>query len=361
MGVYSGNRFQFGGIDPDTVYANESYDGEIGAQMILAENAENDMAIFEAVLGNDFQTVIAMQEGTLLESEVTIITEGSLGDFYQKIKTFLTKVWEKIKGLFKSFMVKLNGIVIRDNKKFVEKYKAEVLKKPSLSKMKYKWSKPTGNSISPQGVPYNTGLEPDSKLTEEDIRKYVEDKIDSGKMMEELLAKTIGGNRVDVDEYTKEAHSYLYDDEDQEEGLGGSMLTEIMNTLVSGGDTLKALTKTQTDADKMFSNLIKDMEKERNTIIKPMPEADKTAADKIERSTSIARANALYQVMQVHASASTKATSASIEGAKYGIKQARRVFAQAAAYNAKKEDAVFVEAAGEAAEYEVDSNFACFS
>lgn len=359
MGVYSGNRFQFGGIDPDTVYANESYDGEIGAQMILAENAENDMAIFEAVLGNDFQTVIAMQEGTLLESEVTIITEGSLGDFYQKIKTFLTKVWEKIKGLFKSFMVKLNGIVIRDNKKFVEKYKAEVLKKPSLSKMKYKWSKPTGNSISPQGVPYRNGLE--TAATEEAIRKYVEDKIDSGDLMEEILAKTIGGKKVEVGEYTKEAHSYQYDDEDTEEGLGGSMLTEIMNTLVSGGNTLKALTKTQTDADKLFSNLVNDIEKDRNTILKPMPEADKTDSEKNARSTSIARANALYQVMQVYASASTKATSASIEGAKYGIKQARRVFAQAAAYNAKKEDAVFVEAAGEAAEYEVDSNFACFS
>ena len=44
---------------------------------------------------------------------------------------------------------------------------------------------------------------------------------------------------------------------------------------------------------------------------------------------------------------------------KFEIKQARRVFAQAAAFNAKavKENALLVEAAGDAAEYEVESSF----
>jgi hypothetical protein len=367
MGVYSANRVSsFGGIDPDTIVANENYTNTIDAELILIESHQNDMAIFEAVLANDFAEAVAMNEGTLLESELSAITEGSVGDFFNKIKEFLKKVWEKIKGIFKAFMVKLTSVITKDNKEFVNKYKADVLKK-DLSKMKYKYAKPIpGAAITVKDDVDEALINSLKGKSAEEVNKIVEDRVEDDKLLEDLLSASIGDKSTSAADYAKDAHEHLYEDVEEEEGLPTSLLSTIISELTTAKDSIKKVTDEQKRIDKIFSDKIKNVERRQKEIVagySDIKDDKMKAANKAKQDNKMAQANAEYKIVQVFQNAATKAVAAELEGVKYGIKQFRAIFAKAAAYNpkAKNESAVLEEAVYEAAEYEVESLFDCYA
>lgn len=366
MGVFSTNRSNLGPID---VVAAEGYHGNIGVAQMMIEACQNDQAIFEAVIGNDFKEAFGVSEGTILESELLVVNEAGFGGFINKIKELLTKLLAKIKGLFLALKAKIQNVFIRDNKAYVEKYKNVVLKK-DLSKMKFKIQKPTGKELKEPVFKFPGEIGAMSSLTSADaVQKFMDDTFNDEKALEESLGSTIGSSSVSSGEYAKEVHEYLFNDAEEMEGLSASELSDLISELVSAKDVLKTIEKGSKDAEKAISDHIKSIEKSRNALSKFVPKDDKGSVDvggtetsfknKDERDTLNAKLNALYKGAMVVQAASTKFTTAAMTEAKFALAQDRRIFAQAAAYNDKsvKESTELMDIVAEASDYEVQSCF----
>ena len=358
MGVYSSNRTQLGMYNSDEIIANESYIGVAGAFQMMVEGFQNDQAIFESVLANDFAEAIAVQEGTGVE----VVNEASVGGFIEKMKELVKKAWEKIKGLFQTFLAKFNNVIIRDNKKFVDKYKKEVLTK-NLSKMKYKWAAPKEGELDALEKLVGSAQARVDELMSGCMsgnNKDINEKVDSGDFLEDLLG-------CEPKEFNKEAHESCFGDLDEVEGLDSSRLTYCMNVLLGSAKTIKRVEKAKSDADKVYSTMLKQIDKAKNAVAKNFPKDDQTSVKISDdhgtisgKSTDVmSKLNTMTKVINVGNTAMSRISGVLIAETKFEIKQARRVFAQAAAFNAKavKENALLVEAAGDAAEYEVESSF----
>ncbi len=364
MGVYSSNRSNLGPVE---VVAAEGYHNGIGAAQIMIEACQNDQAFFEAVIGNDFREAAGVLEGTILESELLTINEASFGGVIDKIKEFLVKLLEKIKGLFNAFRVKVANVFVRDNKAFVEKYKAEVLKK-DLSKMKYKYSKPTGKTPSDPAIKFSMDLgDMASMKTAEDVQKYINDTFGEDKAIEAALGSTIGQSSTSVGEYAKAVHEYVYEDEDEVEGVSAAFISEIISNLTTAKDALSKIDKDYKKAEKEISDGIKKIEKSRSDLVKLIPKDNSGSVDvggekasfsnKDDRDALNAKLNALYKGATTYQTIFTKCAAVDLAETKFGLAQQRRIFAQAAAYTPVKEDAVLAEAVADASNYEVDSCF----
>lgn len=398
MGVYSLNRSSLGSYSPEEIIANENYVGGIGAAQIMIDNAMNDQAMFEAVIANDFAEAYAsLNEG----AEVSVLTEASLGGAFDKVKAMLKKIWEKIKGLFETFIAKVKNVVIRDNKKYVDAYKKKVLAK-NLSKMKYKFcdKKEKGfkdlsdcvygavDKAEEACVIFNKG-----KVTEEAL-KTKEDEIYDEDALDNILSECISGTS--VSSFYKDAHEACFDDEEEREGLSPATLTELMITLVNSDKALKEVNKAKANADKVFSKTLQSIDKAKNNMIKAIPptkgavslSADDTnitvyggkdrdgkeVKDKrvpfsnsstkksVDNNLQLKGLNLIEKSVTISGNAVTMISNALIKETKFEIAQARKVFAKAAAFNEKavKENALLVEAAGEVAEWEVEEAFENF-
>lgn len=374
MGVYSTNRSHLGNYSSEEVFANENYIGSVGALQMTLENYQNDQAIFEAVLGMDFAEAQAVNEGV----EVEVFTEASVGGFIDKIKEFIKKAWEKIKGLFQTFMAKFNNVVMRDNKAFVDKYKKSVLTK-DLSKMKFKWSAKKKDITIDEGELKSLADDCMDILdkSEDTLKKEVED-MNSGDYLDGILTKLIKkygySSTTDSKSFVKEFHEALFEDEEEIDGLNTTILTEIIGVL-SEKKVISNLEKSRKAVDKYFTKLLSDINKVSNTVGKDVPsKADTNKSYKVGNSDSInyaekdaakhvGKLNTLYKAISITQTAVNTLTSRVLEENKFYIGQCRKVFAKAAAFNPKavKENAIFVEAAGEAAEYEIMSTFEDYS
>jgi hypothetical protein len=348
MGVYSNNRTQLGMYDSNEVFTNESYGHQTGLLEMLVDNIKNDQAIFEAVITNDFR-----EAAGLLTESADIINEA--GNFIDKVKEFLRNCWEKVKGIFKSFIVKINNVIIRDNKEFVNKYKRDVLSK-DLTKMKYKWAEPTDEFFGAKGGEvvdvdevkrrtkdrFNRATLTDSK---EELEK-TEDDINSGALLEEFLEN-------DPDTYVKDFHEACFNDVEIKEGLNTSDLSEIMNMLVNSSKALKGIKTCETACNNFFNDMFRTVDRNKKKLLNLS-----TAGDKVIPLV-LKRQNIGYKIIQVSQTANTKIINAIMRETKYHIAQCRRVFAQAAAYNPRSviTNASLIEAVGEAAEYEIMSSF----
>ncbi|MGL5327852.1 MAG: hypothetical protein ACRDD7_01200 [Peptostreptococcaceae bacterium] len=364
MGVYSSNRTQLGAYNSDEIVANENYFGELGAVQMVIEGYQNDQALFEHVIDQDFAEATAVNEGT----EVAVVTEASVGGFIDKMKELVRKAWEKIKGLFQTFMTKVNNVIIRDNKVFVDKYKNKVLSNTGLSKMKYKWAQPKGSAKAEKLVA-GAANEIDGALIDclsngaDALAKQVQ-AVDNGDLLEAVLSKATDSS-TDSKSFSKDFHESLFGDSEEVEGLDNSRITYCMDVLINSKKSLEGLEKSKKGMDKLFADTLKNIDKARNTVLKAVPGNDSVNIDvngkggKTTTELAMKKLNTATKVIGVMNNGMAKIASAIITEAKFEISQARRVFAQAATFNGKaiKENALLVEAVGEAAEYELESSF----
>lgn len=355
---------------------SEGYNGQIGAATLTLESIQNDMALFEALICSDFQEISLIKESAS-DEQIIALMEASTTGFIGKLKEVLKKVWEKIKGLIKSFVTNLMNVIIRDNKKFVEKYKSEVIKK-DLSKMKYRWSECKsgkdvvfGNNISPEKFNI-TGTDFDrlynfNRLvneTDEELDK-IKQKILDGKA--ETTAELLGiKNKVEMGEMLKEFKEQNYKDADEFEGLSSSLLTNIIEVLTNSKDIIKAFTKAETDCNKVYNNRLKELNAAQSAVSKLAPNGGTIENIEKERIRSIPKdqvahvskaLNVMYACIQAEQETVTKALSVLMETAKWKIKECRAVFARAAAYRPVREDAEYMDALDDEAFHEVEELF----
>lgn len=118
-----------------TVVANENYSYQDMGR-ILVESAQNDMLLFNAVLRSDFQEQAAITEGTMVASELQSFREEAKNGFWTGLKAKLKKLWEKIKGVFRSAYAKLTVWLVRNSKMFGAAARKTLATKPGLDKVK---------------------------------------------------------------------------------------------------------------------------------------------------------------------------------------------------------------------------------
>ena len=339
MGVYSMDRHQATNVP--VVEADMRYHGSVGAQRILAECCQNDLAFFEGVIAGDFKTAVGIKEGTILESEMQAITEGTISGFFGKLKEMVKKIWAKIKGLFKNFFIKINALCTGDNKKLVEKYKKEVLSK-DLSKMKFKYAKPTGKAVDTSVLP---GAASGIEVTAEKETEF----------KEEYYGKMIGQKSCEADEFAKEAHAYAWEDEDEYEGLSaaGITISDVIVTLTNASKVLKDAAKLQKESDKNFADVLKDLDKTEKELIKKVPDDKKAEGD-------LAVLHNLQRGVNALSTLHVAGYNACVASTKFNIAQARRVFVKAATFNpaSVKEDALFIEACCEVSDEAIEDAIA---
>lgn len=351
--IYSANRTNLGQYSSDEIVANESYNHQTGLSQIMIENYQNDQAIFEAVVASDLSEV-AQKNGIAIDE--SFILEG--GDFVATVKKYIMILWEKIKGIFKSFLAKLDSVIMRDNKEFVKKYKDRVVGK-DLSKMKYKWSKCKGGD-TPK-LAFNADKV--ASLCAETVRsarsgangkseklEYVE----SEDFLNDVLKDVTGLN--DISTFAKDAHEDSFEDVETVDGLEKTRLFSIMEVLTTSKGTIKAIKDMQNASDKYYRDQLKAVD----AVIKTSTD---TAVKNKEDNGNIGNGNLFRTCVSRSQIVINKVIAAVMDANKFHIKQCRRVFAQAAAHNPKsvRENAILVEAIGESAEFELNALFEDYS
>ena len=125
---------------PSSIPMAEGYDGSIGCAKALIESAQNDYAMFRAMLESDAREIQAMKSGYVNEAEVYAIREAAASGIWNKIKELFKKLIAKIKSIFANFLAKFRGLYMKD-KQLVKTYGQQVMRKSNLGNMSIKWRK----------------------------------------------------------------------------------------------------------------------------------------------------------------------------------------------------------------------------
>lgn len=275
MGIYSINNETFG-RNYDVV-ADESYSGVEGGLIAMLDIQRNNHAMFEALIARDFQEAYMIHEGAS-DMELISFNEASAGGIIDKIKTTLKKIWEKIKGVFKTFITKLDGIINRDTKALVKKYHKDIIVK-DLHKFKYKACKKqkgyddlmTALSSDSNEFKKMSQTIIDDVWDEKDIKK-IRDAISDGEYKDQIMRicfKDIEGMKnTDYKDLKKEMHESCFDTKESEEGIDTSEIKEIEDTLTGQEKSISNIKKMQNATDKHFNGLLKSLDKAKDQFAK---------------------------------------------------------------------------------------------
>lgn len=122
--IYSTNRTT--SLGEMSVDVNESYFG-IGAYDFMQENAQDELAMFEAAIKSDIDECIIGESSYELQA----LHEGFVENAKNKIKEMMRKFIEWLKAVTRSAFAKLATLIVRDNEKFVKIARKQIAKMPA--------------------------------------------------------------------------------------------------------------------------------------------------------------------------------------------------------------------------------------
>ncbi len=329
-----------GSVGTTRVSANENYtDRDYGR--ILYESALNDDIVFKAAIARDFKEVSARNEGTMLESELSVFSEFSAKEAWRSLKEKLKKIWEKIKAIFKSAFAKITTWIVRDGKAFVKLHRRRIQSNKDIGKCEIpKFRKPTGLSSGLDSA--STTLKTVGTKTEVELLKKItggkDDRDDDGKISSEkvcnnLLRKVVTSGEVTASDFKEKFMDLCFDEErtDVEFKNLGTDLSYFFSTLEGGKDHLKKLKKANVDADKAMAANIKAVSKaeskhngqDTSKMKENEAEKHKSAGDIFTRTSSI---------LSGQSSAITAISKAIIDAVRFDIKQCRMVVGKLAGF-----------------------------
>lgn len=356
MGLYSNNRTSLSDVE---IPALEGYNGNVGIATALLEATQDDLKFFDTIIARDFQEAEMNLSGYTNESEMISINEGALGDAWNRLKEFLKKMLAKIKAVFSSIMAKINGTIISDNKKLVEKYRKAVLTK-NLKDMKYKWAAKKANATLLTDKVTEAWIKDfadiDNCKTIEEVNNWIEKNEDE--LIEKYYGLAVGENSLEASEFAKAAHEYMFDDvEDMDEGAD-SLKAEVISYLLSCKESISTLEKAIRTSEKGIAAEIKKADTRIKEAVKKVPEKDGSVTD--ANKLELAKANACYRVAVKYQTVIMAINRENINAVKYQTAQSRAFFTKAAAYNpkAKNESVELFDAIDEAVEFDVYTAFA---
>lgn len=412
MGVYSLNRTNLSYYDESEIIADESYNGVAGCYQAMIDMEANNHAIFEETLQIDFLEATYIHEGRD-EDDIYALQEASVAGIFDRIKAFIKKVWEKIKGIFKNFIAKIHTTIGRDNKALLKKYQKEILKKDK-SKIKYKWCNPTGklegevqkaiegNQLKP--IAQNVLKNVSNKANSSQFKK-IKDAMDDGDYYDKVLKSILPS----LDEYKtmeKDMHELCFDSAESEEGVSSARLSAVFKDM-EGDKTVTNIEKAQKETNKYFANIMSDLDKASSAAAKlkltgdGSDNLDKVAKGKYRKDGKLVsydtndidityahgddnghgvsgpsgysrkelmniyveNAGIAQQAIQQIEAVHNRLVACFLREHKFQISQSKKLFSKLASYNpkAKNEAAeLYYDAVAEAAEFELNMEFEAY-
>ena len=250
----------------------DGYDNGIySAQQAMIEAKRNEMLIFEAALLADVEEAY-MVHNEVDQEEINAYTENVLTDMLDKIKEFLMKVWEKIKAIFKGWMAKLDNVMGKSNKEFVNKYRKVVMSK-DLTDMTVKWRKPKdgknlGNihEFETSGLMSNLSTKTHYNDAQSKLDKWDED----DELCKILVCALTANSLSDSKDFEKDFIDEYLEDEEEDDTVGNN-INGIMAELLTFKDTKKGIDRTHKSLEKAIKSMVKEIEKDQDQVTKANP------------------------------------------------------------------------------------------
>ena len=358
-----------------TVEAAEGYSGGIGCQIAALEAAQTDFSFLTAFVQSDAREIGMVREGAGVE-EMHAMLEGAISDAWNKLKEWVKKIWEKIKGIFKAFIARLEDFMGKNGYAYFEKYRKVLYDGTPIKDLKAKYSKVDDKELEKLLI----GRELENVLPDafDDKAVVVNDDKDQSELVDEYLEKMLGES-TDKKSFKKDFHDKCFDTESTEDIESGKIQEyvkyisdkkSIIEKFEKQRDNIdKGLKKISNSIDKMASKALDDKVKNKsNTSDEGVYSTTDYVGfgkdnkpDKAYKNASqseIARAQRRASAVQ---SALTSYNSAAMEAGKFAIAQSRRLAAVIVSYKMRHKNEAFsgVEMSdelytiiGEAAEYE---------
>ena len=340
---------------------------------VYSESADLEECALNAVIDmnenfNMIQKAIGCQELTCLEStgQDFEYTEPVLEGFVDTIKNFLKKIWEKIKALFKRFMMMFDSFA-KNDKEFVTKYKKEIYSGKDLSDFEFKGYKFTIDKAISTGIkeckPGTVLADAINKAKADDYTAHgnYSDASSGGsnekyqEKYEKWLATVASAcgdetfTSLDEGEFSKALHSQLRNKQDEKEELDDfknlpSLATELMTSSQAKKDLKAAYKETETN----LKTAEKDLNSASKTLFNNIPNKDEDKENVDDNDTTKGtkgeakskKAAALnYYLKWVHASKSTliKVDGAILNAIKERSRQNKAIITKAVYYKPKGE------------------------
>lgn len=306
MSIYSANRT--GSMNTASFVANESYDSsDLGR--ILYESQCNDMALFEAIVKTDLNSMTAVSEGTMLLSEAEEAEKKSFAGIIETVKQKIIKWWEKIKGAFKAAIRKISAYILGDNKEFVKNF--EIV-----------YNKKVGKGKSFDGEIKTRIFDVDALKTTipkyEEIRDHVEaSKTADNVNKQELVAKTLSdavGKEVKGAKEYKDAAVEAYG---TEMGCNSKDLDFYKDILTNASESVKALRDLEKSINDKVSNIL--------SILTKAEKEAKSADGKKNHSNNVrnltATAGAFENVVSVMTSVGIGMVKANVKNSRVALRK----------------------------------------
>lgn len=359
MGVYSQNRTSLAEGSMIDVVALEGYNGISGANLAMLEGIQDDQAMFEAVIANDFALAEATianskEEGVVTEAQIEAITEGTFQTIVDKIKALLEKLMGTVAGITKTFTAKLAGLLIRDNKTLVAALKKRI-NKTDYSKFEAKWVKakkdPDAGIVKTACDGFLKYYEDAGKVTTKAALSEKKDGLND--KIENIYGAVANCGSCTASEFKDKLHDAMFEKEESDV-KGMSDISAAMNKLVNYKKDIDAIKNAEKEIRKAASKMVSEAKK-----------ATKTASSDVEEGKELSPAMVAqlkYDIAAAYRTAVLNVFKGLMTEIKFGIKQNRSVVVKAASYTpgAKKatnESVEYFEALTEASDFEVDTTF----
>ena len=372
MGVYSGdNMFINNTILTDTL---DSVYEDVNVEPL--GNSNNLVEVgFEAIqtVHENYQTImkrIGISELNALETtgEEMIYTEGVLSSIYNAVKNFFMKVWEKIKSLFKRFMMIIDSYT-KNDKDFLNKYRKDILAAKSLSDFTFKGYKFTLDSVNTitglqscktSGVArYGAQAKNAGEINDSGLRSDTTDSKTMDKTIEniddnfekeraEILKKmgVSGSGSYTLEEFKKELREAYRNKESEKQELDNKDINvhTIISELAGSKDTKKKVDDAFKENKKIIEQEIKDLDRLQRDWVKDQPIENKTGtpaqkADKALKNENAGKNYTKYlKLAHLYKDCMIAINAVFLEALKDRSRQNKAIAIKIVAYKPKKEE-----------------------
>ena len=266
--IFNSNTTSLG----STIPMAEGYDGSIGCAKALIESAQNDYAMFRAMLESDAREIQAMKSGYVNESEIISLQEATIGGIWNKIKELFKKLIAKIKSIFANFLAKFRGLYMKD-KELVKTYGQQVMRKSNLGNMSIKWRKTKDNENLMESAKTYENASPDDVVDKLDYYALQEWSSDTDKRWETITlvmkekGKFIGDKSDGPSEYRQSIEDAIWEDNSPDEYDFKDIFSgarEMINSFDGGSKLISKCEKYVAKLTKVLDKRLKEYDKFAN-------------------------------------------------------------------------------------------------
>lgn len=328
MSIYATNRS--GSASSATIVANEAYkSNDIGR--ILYESTVNDQRIFEAILASDLHECQALNEGTLLESEIAALNEASAKEFFEQMLLRVKGFWSKIKNAFSTIIQKISAYALKDGKAFVKEFNAVYdLYKEKTKKSEY--SNSNADEFDIYDLENLTIVDTAEMAKIINTRKDLETSLAKKEIVSEILRMTIpSSSDLNASNYKETVFEKL---KKQDSIKNGKKIKDYCDFLSNASTMIKDIIIKRKETDKVLDRLCKSLKDEERKAKDDPSKVIKRISILVSACETVVALETKVSIAMVKANAKTARSALGVvmAGLKEAIKEAKLTKNEAATF-----------------------------